>query len=149
MTHRILIMALTIAAAFGGYQYVKSLHTENALVKEQRDQANLHSAMMEASVAELREQIARDSAAANALAVIEKGINNGFKGTQIKLERLRHENQEFKRWHDTALPDDVVRMRQRPAINTTDEYIEWLSKRDTVHPATEPANAERQPASGN
>lgn len=47
---------------------------------------------------------------------------------QRKIEELKRENQDLRRWSDTALPDPVVRLRQRPALAGGESYREWLSE---------------------
>jgi len=47
---------------------------------------------------------------------------------QRKIEELKRENEDLRRWSDTALPDPVVRLRQRPALAGGESYREWLSE---------------------
>lgn len=50
------------------------------------------------------------------------------------IEELKRENEDLRRWADTLLPPDVVRLRERPAITGGAAYREWLSKGDAVPP---------------
>ncbi len=47
---------------------------------------------------------------------------------QRKIEELKRENEDLRRWADTALPDPVIRLRQRPALSGGESYREWLSE---------------------
>lgn len=47
---------------------------------------------------------------------------------QRKIEELKRENEDLRRWADTRLPDPVVRLRQRPAFAGGESYCEWLSE---------------------
>ena len=47
---------------------------------------------------------------------------------QRKIEELKRENEDLRRWSDTRLPDPVVRLRQRPALAGGESYREWLSE---------------------
>ncbi|WP_337011596.1 Rz-like lysis system protein LysB [Pantoea sp. AS142] len=47
---------------------------------------------------------------------------------QRKIEELKRENEDLRRWSDTALPDPVVRLRQRPALAGGESYRKWLSE---------------------
>jgi LysB family phage lysis regulatory protein len=47
---------------------------------------------------------------------------------QRKIEELKRENEDLRRWSDTALPDPVIRLRQRPALAGGGSYREWLSE---------------------
>ncbi|MEE9683347.1 Rz-like lysis system protein LysB [Lelliottia amnigena] len=53
---------------------------------------------------------------------------------QSRIEELKRENEDLRRWADTLLPPDVVRLRERPVITGGAAYREWLSKGDAVPP---------------
>ncbi|HBR2325333.1 TPA: LysB family phage lysis regulatory protein, partial [Klebsiella pneumoniae] len=46
----------------------------------------------------------------------------------------KRENEDLRRWADTLLPADVIRMRERPALAGGAAYREWLSQSDAVPP---------------
>ncbi|MBS0055536.1 LysB family phage lysis regulatory protein [Yersinia sp. KBS0713] len=45
-----------------------------------------------------------------------------------QIKRLYRENETLRRWADTPLPDDIIRLRQRPAFTGATDYRQWLSK---------------------
>lgn len=45
-----------------------------------------------------------------------------------QLKRLYRENETLRRWADTPLPDDIIRLRQRPAFTGAADYRQWLSE---------------------
>ncbi|HEN3639523.1 Rz-like lysis system protein LysB [Yersinia enterocolitica] len=45
-----------------------------------------------------------------------------------KIKRLSRENEALRRWADTPLPDDIIRLRQRPALTGAADYRQWLSE---------------------
>ncbi|MCB5320383.1 Rz-like lysis system protein LysB [Yersinia massiliensis] len=49
-----------------------------------------------------------------------------------QLKRLYRENETLRRWADTPLPDDIVRLRQRPAFTGAADYRQWLSEGHSV-----------------
>lgn len=53
---------------------------------------------------------------------------------QNRIEELKRENEDLRRWADTLLPPDIVRLRERPALTGGAAYREWLSKGDAVPP---------------
>ncbi|HCA3689793.1 Rz-like lysis system protein LysB [Klebsiella aerogenes] len=53
---------------------------------------------------------------------------------QNRIEELKRENEDLRRWADALLSPDVVRLRERPAIIGGAAYREWLSKGDAVPP---------------
>lgn len=43
------------------------------------------------------------------------------------IEALTRENETLRNWAATQLPDDVVRLQQRPAFTRGEDYRQWLS----------------------
>ncbi|WP_313772605.1 Rz-like lysis system protein LysB [Enterobacter huaxiensis] len=58
---------------------------------------------------------------------------------QHRIEELKRENEDLRRWADTRLPADIIRLRDRPALAGGAAYREWLSEGDAVQP--EPVSA--------
>ncbi|WP_416068918.1 Rz-like lysis system protein LysB [Yersinia mollaretii] len=44
-----------------------------------------------------------------------------------KIQRLLNENKVLRDWFATALPADVIRLHQRPAFASSNDYLRWLS----------------------
>ncbi|EOI1394954.1 TPA: Rz-like lysis system protein LysB [Citrobacter freundii] len=55
-----------------------------------------------------------------------------LRGRQRRIEELKRENEDLRRWADTLLPDDIIRLRERPALAGGAAYREWLSQSDAV-----------------
>ena len=51
---------------------------------------------------------------------------------QRRIEELKRENEDLRRWSDTPLPPDVIRMRERPALAGGAAYREWLSESNAM-----------------
>ncbi|BCU90679.1 lysozyme [Yersinia pseudotuberculosis] len=49
-----------------------------------------------------------------------------------QIKRLYRENETLRRWADTPLPDDIIRLRQRPALTGAADYRQWLSESGAV-----------------
>ncbi|HHH0224970.1 TPA: Rz-like lysis system protein LysB [Yersinia enterocolitica] len=49
-----------------------------------------------------------------------------------QIKRLYRENETLRRWADTPLPDDIIRLRQRPAFTGAADYRQWLSESGAV-----------------
>ncbi|ENK6703352.1 TPA: LysB family phage lysis regulatory protein [Yersinia enterocolitica] len=45
-----------------------------------------------------------------------------------QIKRLHRENETLRRWADAPLPDDIIRLRQRPAFTGAADYRQWLSE---------------------
>ncbi|PIJ42630.1 Rz-like lysis system protein LysB [Tatumella sp. OPLPL6] len=43
------------------------------------------------------------------------------------IEALTRENKTLRNWAATQLPDDVIRLQQRPAFTRGEDYRQWLS----------------------
>ena len=57
-----------------------------------------------------------------------------LRNRQHRIEELKRENEDLRRWADTALPADIIRLRERPALAGGAAYREWLSQSDAVPP---------------
>lgn len=51
---------------------------------------------------------------------------------QRRIEELKRENTELRRWSDTPLPPDVARLYARPAVTGGAAYRQWLSESDAL-----------------
>ncbi|WP_145586290.1 Rz-like lysis system protein LysB [Yersinia kristensenii] len=49
-----------------------------------------------------------------------------------QIKSLYRENETLRRWADTPLPDDIIRLRQRPAFTGAANYRQWLSEGHSV-----------------
>ena len=58
---------------------------------------------------------------------------------QHRIEELKRENEDLRRWADTPLPADIIRLRERPVLAGGAAYRKWLSQSDAVQP--EPVSA--------
>lgn len=45
-----------------------------------------------------------------------------------KITRLLNENKALRDWYRSALPDGIARLHTRPAFDTPDAYLRWLSE---------------------
>lgn len=43
------------------------------------------------------------------------------------IEALTRENETLRNWATTKLPDDVIRLQQRPTFSRGEDYRQWLS----------------------
>lgn len=57
-----------------------------------------------------------------------------LRNRQHRIEELKRENEDLRRWADTPLPADIIRLRERPALTGGAAYREWLSQSDAVQP---------------
>lgn len=57
-----------------------------------------------------------------------------LRSRQRRIEELKRENEDLRRWADTPLPADIIRLRDRPPLTGGADYREWLSKSDSMPP---------------
>jgi LysB family phage lysis regulatory protein len=57
-----------------------------------------------------------------------------LRNRQHRIEELKRENEDLRRWADTPLPADIIRLREHPALAGGAAYREWLSQSDAVQP---------------
>ena len=55
-----------------------------------------------------------------------------LRNRQHRFEELKRENEDLRRWADTPLPADIIRLRARPALAGGATYRKWLSQSDAV-----------------
>lgn len=63
-----------------------------------------------------------------------ESTNALLRSRQRRIEDLKRENEDLRRWADAPLPADIIRMRERPALAGGAAYREWLSQGDAVPP---------------
>lgn len=73
----------------------------------------------------------------------QQGLNDLLFDRQSKIAKLERENENYRNWANTHLPDAAVRLRQRPAITGADEFKHYLSTRDTLPPTGNEPNTQR------
>lgn len=67
-------------------------------------------------------------------------ISSQLNSRNLLVEKLKRENKELSDWAANGLPDAVKWLRERPAITSAQNYQDWLSSRDGLHPDSyEPA----------
>lgn len=57
-----------------------------------------------------------------------------LRNRQHRIEELKRENEDLRRWADTTLPADIIQLRERPAHAGGAAYREWLSQSDALKP---------------
>ncbi len=57
-----------------------------------------------------------------------------------QIKRLTNENPDVKKWADTPLPADVIRLQQRPAVTGAAGYRAFLSESNALPAASERAD---------
>ncbi len=59
------------------------------------------------------------------------------------ITRLLNENEALRRWYQSALPDDVVRLHTRPEFTNPGDYLRWLSESQQLPDTGKPPEKQR------
>lgn len=73
-------------------------------------------------------------------------ISSQLNNRNLLVEKLKRENKELSDWAANGLPDAVKWLRERPALTSAQDYQDWLSSRDSLHPGSYQPTEQRQPA---
>lgn len=60
-----------------------------------------------------------------------------------KMTRLLNENEALRRWYQSALPDDIIRLHARPAFDNPNDYLRWLSEGSELPNTGQPTENQR------
>ena len=140
MTRTLVFVFAVLLAAIGwqSWQLNNARHTIDtqgtALAMKTQELAKKNSQLIDLSIlteTNSREQIRLYAAAEKTSALLRH--------RQHRIEELKRENEDLRRWADTPLPADIIRLRARPALAGGAAYREWLSQSDAVQP--EPVSA--------
>ncbi len=130
-----------VICALGGVIYWQYSENQQLITRavdaEKTSQANKAALDKEKADADIqRESILR-------LIQQQQGLNDLLFDRQTKIAKLERENEDYRNWANTQLPDAAVRLRQRPAITGADEYKQYLSARDALPPASNQPDSQR------
>ncbi|EGY3979957.1 LysB family phage lysis regulatory protein [Salmonella enterica] len=133
---RALAVVLALALAALGWQSWRlnnashTIETQGAALKSKTQElAKKNSQLIGLSIlteTNSREQTRLYAAAEQTTALL--------RSRQRRIEELKRENEDLRRWADTPLPADIIRLRERPALAGGAAYREWLSQSDAVPP---------------
>jgi len=135
MTRTLVIVLALVIAALGwqSWRLNTARHTiekqGNALETKVRELAKKNSQLISLAIlteTNSREQMRLYAAAEQTTALLHH--------RQHRIEELKRENEDLRRWADTPLPADIIRLRARPAFAGGAAYREWLSQSDAVQP---------------
>lgn len=130
------ILALALALAALGWQSLRLNKASHTIEQQDSDLkvkgerlAKTNSQLIALSI--LTETNNREQTRLYAAA---ESTNALLRSRQRRIEDLKRENEDLRRWADAPLPADIIRMRERPALAGGAAYREWLSQGDTVPP---------------
>lgn len=146
--HKLLIIGLVLAAAgaiaIQRHQNMQ-LKAEKETVTVQRNYAQGQVKTQQAIIGTMADAYMETQKAHGQLRQQITLANSLLQTHEQIMRKLERENETLKIWSNTALPDPVIRLRQRPAIAGSQAYRDWLSKRDALSATPDPAAHEWRP----
>lgn len=121
--------------AFSGVTYVRLLHAELETSQQAVKTAQQGIADRDAAIKQMQDdQRAADLARAK-LEGERQAIRTSLADRETQIRKLQSENAIIRAWADAALPGDIIRLREHPAITGAQAYRASLPGRDPLHPA--------------
>ncbi len=74
-----------------------------------------------------------------ALRLMQGRASTAALNRELKIQRETDASPTLRSWSADALPDDVIRLHSRPAFSSARDYLDWLSARDQLPGAGQPA----------
>ncbi|ADM99104.1 Rz-like lysis system protein LysB [Dickeya dadantii] len=124
---------MTLSAGVGVQSW--RLHNTRQLTEQQAQTLSLQQTALDEKSGQLKalsEQAERNNLEQARLRDMAAETQAALSERQKMVMRLQHENDALKRWADTDLPADIIRLRQRPAFAGGRAYREWLSQTDAL-----------------
>jgi LysB family phage lysis regulatory protein len=128
-------IALVVLALVAGWFYVKALRAELTSAQDTARTAQETVGRRDATIADLQRNARDDARDLAQLEARRQSIAAELSQFESDFEALKHENDTLRAWADGALPDDVVRLYNRPAITGADELVSAMRERRALHAA--------------
>lgn len=122
----LLVVALLALLAASGYAHHLSIQLESANRIVGTLSAGIES--RDAAIARLQDESAEREKSELALRMLLGDANSAARNREAKIQRLIAENETLKTWFNAALPDAVIRLQERPAFASANDYLRWLSE---------------------
>ncbi|KHT33662.1 P2 LysB [Pectobacterium carotovorum subsp. carotovorum] len=139
---------LVVAALFIVLLYVtkRQLSDAETLISEQSAtlvKQSLELLVRDGVIDELQSSAIRNEQAQMELRTKLSQAGQLAAGRERTLTRLLNENADLRRWYGTALPDDFKRLHTRPAFDSPDAYLRWLSESNELPDTGQPPGNQR------
>ncbi|WP_350614631.1 Rz-like lysis system protein LysB [Pseudomonas sp. HY7a-MNA-CIBAN-0227] len=83
----------------------------------------------------LEDTLKQERTAQSTLRAQQDQLRQSLATRERKIEELKRENDELRKWADQPLPGAARRLRERPALTGAAAYRDWLSGRGALPPA--------------
>lgn len=129
-------LAIAVLAIAAGWFYVRELRAEMTDAQNTAQTAQEAVGRRDAQLADMQKKEREHAQALAQLEAKRAGIAAQLAQTERDFETLKNEKPEIRAWADSPLPDDIVRMYDRPArTGARDESDATVRPRDALHDA--------------
>lgn len=115
--------------------------TENELTQAQRVIGTLSAGIesRDKAINRLNDEARAGAKREAALRLMQGRASTAALNRELKIQRETDASPTLRNWSAAALPDDVIRLHSRPAFSSARDYLDWLSARDQLPGAGQPA----------
>jgi LysB family phage lysis regulatory protein len=131
-----LILLSLCAVIYYQYQQNNQLITDKTAATQLAEQRRL-------SIDALEQNQASQNAAITALAKSNNALRSQYSQREQLIRSLENENETYRQWANTPLPESVKRLRTRPHITGSSEYRQWLSNANALRPDSDKPSPNR------
>jgi LysB family phage lysis regulatory protein len=129
-------LAIAVLVIVAGWFYVRELRAELVDAQNTAHTAQETVGRRDAVITDMQKKEREHAQALAQLAAKHAGIAAQLAQTERDFENLKNEKPEIRAWADSPLPDDIVRMYDRPArTGAGDESGATVRARDALHAA--------------
>lgn len=133
---RILSALLLAGALLALGMLLHETRQQNQLLQGQLSQAQADVQSRDHLLALYRQRSAHNAELAAQQQSTLTTITSRLQERSTRLHQLERDNETLRNWADTALPESVIRLRQRPALTGAAAYRDWLSASDALPTAS-------------
>lgn len=129
---RILSALLLAGALLALGMLLHATRQQNQLLQDQLSQAQAELQGRDSLLTRYRQRSAHNAELAAQQQATLTTLTRRLQERSTRLHQLERVNEALRNWAATALPEPVIRLRQRPAITGAAAYRDWLSAGDAL-----------------
>ena len=138
---RLIVVALAVALAALAFACWRLSSTESELAQAQRVIGTLSAGIesRDKAINRLNDEARLGAKREAALRLLQGRASTTALNRELQIQRETDANPTLRGWSAAALPDDIIRLHSRPAFSNARDYLDWLSARDQLSGAGQPA----------
>ncbi len=138
---RLVAVGLAVALAVLAFICWRLSSTESELAQARRVIGTLSAGIesRDKAISRLSDEAREGAKREAALRLLQGRASAGALNRELQIQRETDANPTLRGWSAAALPDDVIRLHSRPTFSNARDYLDWLSARDQLPGAGQPA----------